>query len=150
VTMSIYEEKNLLIQTRILEETDRGTIQEIAFKGIHDHLWPAGWRIQEFIKEEVRKVMPDACLFDFLEYEYEFGNEIAGPIMAPMLAHGAPPFAPIAIVAQGNTARSLKSLFVGCNLGKVAEIEFFEDSASGCAFLHGVLDARKRPLTPEG
>lgn len=64
--------------------------------------------------------------------------------MAPLRMRGAPPFLPIAIVAQGNTARSMKSLFAVCNLEKIAEIEFFEDAANGCAFLRGVLDARKR------
>ena len=113
--MSIFEDRNLVIRTQILEET-----------------------------------VPDACLFDFLGYEYGFGNEIGGLIMAPMHARGAPPFPPIAIVAQGNTARSMKSLFAGCMLDKITEIEFFGDSASGCAFLRGVLDARKGPPASEG
>jgi len=44
----------------------------------------------------------------------------------------------------------MKSLFAVCNLEKIAEIEFFEDAASGCAFLRGVLDARKRLPASEG
>jgi hypothetical protein len=148
--MSIFEDKNLVIRTRILDETEGRVIQEIAFIGIHDHHWPVGWKIQEFVEGEIRKVDPAAYLFDFLEYEYEFGNEIGCPIMATLRARGAPPFPPIAIVAQGGTARSMKSLFAGFNLKKITEIEFFEDSASGCAFLHRTLDARKKPPAPEG
>lgn len=43
--MSLFEDKNLVIRTWILDETESGVIQEIAFIGIHDHLWPVGWKI---------------------------------------------------------------------------------------------------------
>ncbi len=148
--MALFEDKNLVIRTRVLDDTKGRLIQEIAFIGIHDHFWPAGRKIREFVEGEIRKVDPAACLFDFLGYDYEFGNEIADPIMVAILARGAPPFPPIAIVAQSGTARSLKSLFALCNLEKITEVDFFEDSTNGCAFLRGVLDARKKPPASMG
>jgi hypothetical protein len=148
--MSLFEDKNLVIRTRVLDDTEGGVIEEIIFIGIHDHLWRGWGKISDFVKDDYLKNNATACLFNFLGYEYEFGNEIAGPILAPMLARGTPPLPPIAIVAQGNTARSMKSLLAGCMLDKITEIEFFEDSASGCAFLRGVLDARKKPPATEG
>jgi hypothetical protein len=148
--MALFEAKNLVIRTRVLDATEGGAIQEISFIGIHDHHWPVGRKIHDFIKEDFLNSKALACLFDFTGYEYGFGNEIGGPIMAVILARGAPPLPPIAIVAQGHTARSMKGLFAFSNLEKIIEYEFFEDSESGCAFLRRVLDARKKPASSEG
>jgi len=139
--MSLFEDKNLVIRSRIIEEPGCRIILEISFEGIHDHRWPAGERIQEFIESEVRKARPVAGLFDFRGYDYAQGDEIGAPIMA-VIGHGAWPLRPIAIVATGQTARLLKSLHAGSNLDKITDIGFFEDTASGCAFLQQALDKR--------
>ena len=67
--MGRFEAEDLVIQTRILEETERGAIQEISFTGIHHHHWPdrtTGPRIQAFMESEIREARPAACLFDLL------------------------------------------------------------------------------------
>ena len=145
--MALFEAKDLVIRTSTLDDEDRGTIQVISFTGTHTHHWPPGASVQDFIETEIRKARPAACLFDFLGYEYTFGNEIGGPIMAPLL-YGGPPCPPIAIVAQGLTARSLKSLFRAGNLDKIAGFGFFEDAESGLGFLRGALDKRKTSPGP--
>src|SRR5512137_2447690 len=117
--MAIFEAKDLVIRTDAVDDAKRGIRIEISFSGIHEHHWPAGagTKIQEFVEGEIRRVRPAACLYDFLGYDYSWGNEIGGPIMAALLYGGAPP-PPIAIVAQGRTARSLKSLFAVSMLDK--------------------------------
>lgn len=145
--MGRFEAEDLVIQTRILEETDHGAIQEISFVGIHHHHWPdhaTGRRVQAFMESEIREARPAACLFDFLGYDYTFGNEIGGPIGAALL-YGGPPCPPIAIVAAGRTGRSLRSLFVDSNLDKITDIGFFEDAENGRAFLRQALEKRVKP-----
>ena len=144
MTMSIFEDQSILIKTQAVPEEGRGTFLKIVFEGIHTHHWPPGARVQEFVETEIRKVRPSACLFDFLGYEYTFGNEIGGPIMAAIVYGGAPP-TPVAIVAQGLTARSLKSLFAFGNLDKITGFGFFEDIPKARAFLEQELERRRRP-----
>lgn len=139
--MALLEAKDLVIRTKTVEEGSRGVLLEILFEGVHDHYWPAGWDIQAFVEGEVRAAAPSACLFDFLGYDYTFGNEIAGPIMG-VLRYGGRPCPPIAVVAQGETLRALKSLFDLCGLEKVTDFALFKDPASGYAFLRQSLDRR--------
>jgi hypothetical protein len=138
--MPLLEAKDLVIRTSTLDDEDRGTIQVISFTGTHTHHWPPGASVQDFIDTEIRKAKPAACLFDFLGYDYTFGNEIGGPIMAAFVHGGAPP-SPVAIVAQGRTARSLKSLMGGFD--KIPNFGFFEDVPSARAFLGQALKRRR-------
>lgn len=148
--MGVFQEKELTIRVQILEETEKGAILEIAFKGIHDHNWPHGRRINSFVKEEVRKINPAAIVFNFVEYRYDFGNEIADPILVAPLACEHPAALPFAIVAEGITSRSLKSLFAPSKLETVFKYEFFEAVGAGCAFLQRVLSRVDSPPKPEG
>jgi hypothetical protein len=142
--MAIFEAENLVIRTGALDDARRGVRLEISFSGVHDHNWPAGERIHEFVEGEIRKARPAACLYDFLAYDYSWGNEIMGPIMAAIIYGSAPPL-PVAIVAQGHTARSLKSLFAGSMLDKITDIGFFEDAQNARGFLEQALDKRRKP-----
>jgi hypothetical protein len=147
--MGAFQEKKITIRTEILEETERGAILEIAFKGIHDHNWPHGRKIISFVTEEILRIKPSAVLFNFLEYRYDFGNEIADPIMAACFGreHHAP--LPFAIVAQGITSRSLKSLFRFSKLETVFKYGFFEAVVDGWAFLRNVLDQVEPLASPQ-
>jgi len=148
--MGVLEEKSLLIRTQILETTDEGTIMEITFKGVHDHHWPYGGKIRDFIKAEVLDKEPAAVIFDFSEYEYEFGNEIGDPLMAMQMARKPPVFIPFAIIAHGTTARSLMSLSRGSGLERIFKFGFFEDVEAGLAFLRKEMDKTGSPSGPGG
>lgn len=145
--MAILEAKDLVIRTRTIDEGSRGTFLEIAFEGVHTHHWPDGSNVQAFVEGEIRAAAPAACLFDFLRYEYSFGDEIAGPVLRPMLDS-----IPVAVVARGRTepsssgVLSLKGLFAAMMLDKLPDYGLFEDAASGYAFLRDRVDRRaKRP-----
>ena len=145
--MAILEAKDLVIRTRSVDVGGRGTFLEISFEGVHTHHWPAGSNVLAFIEGEIRAGAPAACLFDFLRYEYSFGNEIAGPVLRPMLDS-----IPIAVVAQAGTepsssgVLSLKGFFAAMMLDKLPDCGLFEDAVGGYAFLRDRVDRRaKRP-----
>jgi hypothetical protein len=137
--MGVLQEGELTIRTRILEEKGKGAILEIAFKGLHDHTWPHGKRMNRFVAEEVRKRKPAALMFNFVEYRYDFGNEIADPILAALRVRKRPAILPFAIIATGATSRSLKNLLGLSNWNIVFEYEFFEAVEAGFAFLRRAL-----------
>jgi|GEM_PF-580389 serpin B len=147
--MGVFEEKNLLIRTQILEATEKRVILEIAFEGVHEHPWPYRSKIRDFIKAEVLDKAPAAVIFDFTEYEYEFGNEIGDAFMTMLMARKPPVFVPFAIIARGTTARSLTSLFGGTGLGRMAKFGFFDDLEDGRAFLWKVLNESGSPAAPK-
>ncbi len=144
--MGILEAKDLVIRTKRIEEGGRGTFLEISFEGVHTHHWPAGINVQAFVEGEIRAVAPAACLFDFLRYDYSFGDEIVGPILSALLASS-----PVAVVAQGGTepsssgVLSLKGLLAAMMLDKLMDFGLFEDAASGYAFLRDRVDRRTAP-----
>jgi hypothetical protein len=53
--MALFEDKDLVIRTRTLKETELGAIQEVVFIGIPDHYWPVGGKICDFIKDDFLK-----------------------------------------------------------------------------------------------
>ena len=142
--MGAFAADNLTIKTVILEGPGTNVILKITFSGTHDHLWPHGHEIDAFIKEETNAVGPAACLFDFLDYRYEYGNEIGGPIMAACIDPARQAIRDFAIAATGTTAIRLKSLFAGSNLEKVFRFGFFDNSEDGLAFLRSLTPARPR------
>lgn len=148
--MDTFQEKKIAIRTEALEETQRGAILEIAFKGVHDHSWPHGKRIRSFVEEEILRIRPAAVVFNFREYRYDFGNEIADPIMVACLGrkHRAP--LPFAIIAEGITSHSLKSLFRFSKLETVFPYAFFGAVEDGCAFLRSLLGQVDSPPSPKG
>ena len=146
--MAIFETKDLVIRTKKIEAGGYGTFLEISFEGVHVHHWPAGCDFMSFIEGEIRAAAPAACLIDFLQYDYSFGNEIVDPIFAPWHVFPRPPIPPVAVVAQGGTASSLKSLFVAGKLDKLPDLGLFETGVSGYAFLRDRLDRRADPLSP--
>jgi hypothetical protein len=142
--MGLFEATDLIIRTQILEANEPAAILEISFSGIHHHHWPdyeTGRRVQAFMESEIRALRPAACLFDFLGYDYTFGNEIGEPIFSTLYYCG-PPRPPFAIVAAGRTGRSLRGLFAFGNLDKINDIGFFETIESGRAFLRRALENR--------
>lgn len=148
--MGTYETDNLVIRTQTIDEGRQGVFLEVSFEGVHTHHWPPGSNVQAFVEGEIRAAKPAACLFDFLHYDYTFGNEIVGMILYPLSL-----LMPVAVVTQGATKRSrpgvlsLRELFAAMMLDKLPDVDFFEDVASGYAFLRDRLDRRAKLPTPD-
>ncbi len=149
LAMAVLEAKDLVIRTKRIEEGGRGTFLEISFEGVHTHHWPAGCDVAAFVEGEIRAAVPSACLFDFLHYEYGFGNEIVGLFFYPLNAR-----IPVAIVVQSGPewsrpdVLSLRGFITALKLDKLPDCGLFEDAESGYAFLRDRVDRRADPLSP--
>ena len=145
--MGLFAGDNLTIKTDILEGSGTSAILKITFAGVHDHHWPHGEKINSFVKDEAINSNCAACLFDFLGYHYEYGNEIGGLIMVACIDAESQALRDFAIVSEGNTARILKSLFADMNVSTVFSYDFFDNVDKGLAFLRGQL-AGNEPSHP--
>jgi hypothetical protein len=110
----------------ILEATPQGTILEVAFSGVHEH--GVGLQVGKYVEETVHQTNPAAVVLNFLEFEYVFGNDIAGIQWAffNRSADKRITIRPCAIVAKGQTAKSLLSLIQSGNLLRMFDIQFAE------------------------
>ena len=110
----------------ILEATPQGTILEVAFSGVHEH--SVGLQVGKYVEEIVHQTNPAAVVLNFLEFEYVFGDDIAGIQWAffNRSADKRITIRPCAIVAKGQTAKSLLSLIQSANLFRVYDIQFAE------------------------
>ena len=114
----------------IIETTAAGPVLEVAFRGLHD--WEHGRKMDAYIRERVDAEMPAAIVINLLEYDYEFGNDLAGLFAASMYRR-PPPLRPVCMAAQGRTLRCLKSLFRGSRLELVFEVSFAESRETAVA-----------------
>ena len=110
----------------ILEATPQGAVLEVAFRGVHKH--GVGLQVGKYVAETVHQNNPAAVVLNFLEFDYVFGNDIAGILCAffNRSADKKITIRPCAIVATGQTAKSLLSLIQSGNLLKVFDIQFAE------------------------
>jgi hypothetical protein len=85
----------------ILEATPQGTILEVAFSGVHEH--GVGLQVGKYVEETVHQINPAAVVLNFLEFEYAFGDDIAGIQWAFFIrsADERITIRPCAIVAKG-------------------------------------------------
>lgn len=114
--------RDIAIDFNILSKSPQGVILEIEFRGIHNHSWPHGKEIYDYLEEVVDKHKPDAILFNFLQYQYTFGNELMGTILIPICNFKQKSIRPGVIVADGPTKNSIQSLIDESMIQKVFNI----------------------------
>jgi len=90
-------------------------------------MWPRGEKIREYLQEKIRELKPEAILLDFLNYKYDWGNEIMGPILLASLDPNSTRIRPCSVLAMGRTAKALKSLLVEGNVDKILNIKLFSE-----------------------
>lgn len=118
--------QHLELKATLLDEDSHGVILEFEFRGIHDHMWPHGKEIVEFLKKEMDKYKPDAILLDFSQYQYTFGNELMSVILTPAINSGKKSIRPCAIIAEGPTKNSIESLIDESMIQRVFNIVIFK------------------------
>lgn len=131
---------NLIIDVVTLAEESRWIIIEILFNGVHDHRWPYGDKIQDYLQEEITKHKPAAILMNFLNYRYDWGNELWGPIFVASVDLKNSKIRPCSIVAVGQTGESIKSLLVAGNAQNTLDIELFNENTRALEHVRGRLD----------
>jgi hypothetical protein len=112
---------------------------EVAFTGVHEH--GVGPQVGKYVEETVHQTNPAAVVLNFLEFEYVFGNDIAR-IQWAFFSRSADKkhtLRPCAIVAKGQTAKSLLSLIQSGNLLRVFDIQFSESIAEAVEKLRSML-----------
>ena len=126
---------HLIIDVVTLATECRWAIIEIVFSGVHDHRWPYGDKIQDYILEEIARHKPAGIVFNFLDYKYTWGNELWGPIFIACTDLKKKTIRPCSILAMGQTAESIKSLLVEANAREILNIEIFYEKAKALEYL---------------
>lgn len=131
--------KQLHCRHSILKVTPQGSILEVAFSGVHED--GVGLQVGKYVEETVQQTDPAAVVLNFLEFEYVFGNDIAGIQCAFFNRSADKKFTirPCAIVAKGQTAKSLLSLIQSGNLLRVFDIQFAENIDAAVEQLRSML-----------
>jgi hypothetical protein len=79
--------------------------------------------MHRYIEEVLAKCHASAIVFNLLDYEYEFGNDVA-PLFGTALDRDAKNPRPVYIAATGTTYTSLCDLYTAGRLEEVFRIEF--------------------------
>jgi hypothetical protein len=135
--------QNLELKATLLKDVSHGVILEFEFRGIHDHMWPHGKEILEYLKKETDKHKPDAILLDFSQYQYTFGNELMGVIFTPAFNSGKKSIRPCAIIAEGPTKNSIESLIDESMMQKVLNISIFTNNEEALEHINKELSTAK-------
>jgi len=110
-------------ESRILGPSSQGKILEIAFRGTHE--LRHGWEMDHYIRKKLADHRPAAIVFNLLDYQYVFGNDVTG-LFTASIDRDAKGFQmrPVCIVATGTTYTSLYNLFKSAKIIDALGIEF--------------------------
>lgn len=135
--------QHLELKATLLDDVSQGVILKFEFLGIHDHMWPYGKEVVEYLKKEVDKHKPDAILLDFSQYQYKFGNELMDVILTPAINSEKENIRPGAIIAQGKTKDSIQSLIYESMMHKVLNIAILENNEEALEHIKKELSTAK-------
>jgi len=113
--------------SRILGTSPKGKVLEITFRGTHE--WTHGREMNEYIKENLAEHNPAAVVFNLLEYQYAFGDDVTGLFRASvdlleLKTPDARNFRPVCIIARGTTYASLYDYFKSSRILDAFRIDF--------------------------
>ena len=134
-------ERDITIEANLLDRSTKGIILEIQFIGIHNHLWPHGKDIYDYLEAVVEKHEHDAILFNYLQYRYTFGNELISTIIIPVFNFKQKSIHPCAIIADGSTKTSIQSLMDESMIQKLCNIAVFTDKMKALEHIKKELSA---------
>jgi hypothetical protein len=114
----------LLTESRVFDISPLGIVAEISFQGIHD--WTHGNEMARHIQRIASENRPAAIIFNLINYQYVFGNDVM-PLFVAALDQEAKKPRPVYIVATGRTHKSLYNLFKQTGaLQKAIDVQFVE------------------------
>src|SRR5262245_57345272 len=123
----------LVSESRIVE-TVKGDVLEITFHGIHQ--WTHENEMNRYIEGKIAETLPAAILFNLLDYEYAFGNDVTGLFTASFYTTDGPRrIRPVCIVATRTTHKSLYKLFKSAHLLGVLDIGFAPSLEQGLQYV---------------
>ena len=83
------------------------------------------------VTDAVERHRPAAVLLNFLGFDYQAGNDIAGILRAFWTDGEKPALRPCCIVAVGRNRESLMSLFTDGKILEAFDVRFFSDHEDG-------------------
>jgi hypothetical protein len=94
-----------------------------------------------YVEEVISKNRPAAIVFNLLDYQYVFGNDVTALFTAAYDRDTKKP-RPVYIAATGTTHRSLRNLFNGARIQQVFRVEFVDNTEDAVQRLGGDDSAR--------
>jgi len=124
-------------ESRILAKSSQGKVLEITFYGTHE--CSHGGEMDRYIRERLAEHSPAAIIFNLLNYQYVFGNDVTG-LFTASIDRDAKGFQirPVCIVATGTTYTSLYSFFKSAKLIDALGIEFVSTVESALQWLREI------------
>ena len=139
-TRMLFTRQKLECRNDVLEVTPNGAILEIAFSGVHGS--GVGEEVGDYVIKTVEDLRPEAVVLNFLSFKYVGWNDIGGIIRAFFRKGEPPKVRPCCIVAEGKTARSLRSLLEMAQLTRAFDITFFEEVPEAVDHLRSRLEGQ--------
>lgn len=120
----------LLAESKTIEIAAQGEVLELVFRGKHE--WTHGCEMERHLQDALAGRTVAAILFNLLEYEYVFGNDVTALFTAAWDRTGVTTtIRPVCITATGITHSSLYELFKQGKLIEGFRIEFADTVATG-------------------
>lgn len=112
---------DLVIRSATLEGVPDRRILHVSCHGVHD--WTHGARIADYLQSALADKPVAGVVIDLFEYEYVFGNDLAGLFVAFYDKH-AKALRPSCIVAAGKTRTAIETLFRNGNMLSALDLTF--------------------------
>ena len=112
----------LVSESRIFGTLPQGNILEISFRGTHE--CSHGGEMNRYIREKLEEHAPAAIVFNLLDYQYVWGNDVGVLFWASIVHRNPKEIRPVCILATGTTYTSLYNLSKDSKLIDVFKIEF--------------------------
>ena len=129
----------LVCEWRILETLASGSVLEVTFRGVHDS--NHGGEMDRHVSEKIKRDPPAAILFNLLDYEYEFGDDVTALFSSSLVREPRGlRLRPVCIVAAETTHTSLCNFFKSVKLLDACKIEFMSTVESALVRLRERLE----------
>lgn len=137
----VARKKHIEKNARVAAQTASGPLIEIEFKG---KAWDGcGEELFKYVGGVVRDMSPAGVLLNLKNYKIISWDDI-GPVVGQLFDKQTRALLPFCYVAQGKTAKSLKTMTMAMQFSELTEV--FEDDGEGLEYLQ----ERIRRTTPDG
>ena len=114
------------MSSKVLSTSPEGSVIEFTFRGQHQRTH--GSKIKEYIDSVLEKESVSGIVIDFLDYSYEFGNDLFALFMVGYERRSGV-IRPVCVVARGLTQASLVSLLKASNAESACDVTFVATTA---------------------
>jgi hypothetical protein len=121
----------------LLQEPGRASALRFTFQGEHDS--SHGNRMIDSMTSILKAQSPSMIVFDLLDYDYVFGNDVVGFFMVA-IDQELNRLRPVCLLAQGRTSTSLQNLFPSGQIDTMIDVTFVETNDEAARWLQEKAD----------